>query len=102
MIDCKISLSLTKKELTDFQDENFIELQRLREGDTKKIIENTLYSEIAKEFARRTYDESGDYYVTKFDLEAKECLNDRHSVFGTFFPELKQMKVTHHPKTYSI
>ena len=85
----KISLSLTKKELTDFQDESFIELQRLDAGDSKKIIETTLYSEIAKEFARRTYDESGDYYVTKFDLEAKECLNDRHSVFGTFFPEGK-------------
>ena len=85
----KISLSLIKKELTDFQDESFIELQRLKEGDTKKIIETTLYSEIAKEFARRTYDESGDYYVRKFDLEAKECLNDRHSVFGTFFPENK-------------
>jgi len=85
----KISLSLIKKELTDFQDESFIELQRLDAGDSKKIIETTLYSEIAKEFARRTYDESGDYYVTKFDLEAKECLNDRHSVFGTFFPEGK-------------
>ena len=85
----KISLSLTKKNLDDFQDENFIELQRLDSGDTKKIIETTLYGELAKEFARRTYDESGDYYVTKFDLEAKECLNDRHSVFGTFFPEGK-------------
>ena len=85
----KISLSLIKKELDDFQDENFIELQRLAAGDTKKIIETTLYGELAKEFARRTYDESGDYYVTKFDLESKECLNDRHSVFGTFFPENK-------------
>jgi len=85
----KISLSLTKKELTDFQDESFIELQRLKTGASKKIIETTLYNEIAKEFARRTYDESGDYYVRKFDLEAKECLNDRHSVFGTFFPENK-------------
>ena len=85
----KISLSLIKKELDDFQDENFIELQRLDTGDTKKIIETTLYGELAKEFARRTYDESGDYYVTKFDLESKECLNDRHSVFGTFFPENK-------------
>ena len=85
----KISLSLIKKELTDFQDENFIELQRLDTGETKKIIETTLYAELAKEFARRTYDESGDYFVTKFDLEAKECLNDRHSVFGTFFPEGK-------------
>ena len=83
----KISVSLLKKELTDFQDENFIELQRVEGGITKKIVDNTVYSEIAKEFARRTYDESGNYYVDKFDIEAKECLNNRIDSFGTFFPE---------------
>ena len=83
----KISVSLIKKELTDFQDENFIELQRIESGITKKIVDTTIYSEIAKEFARRTFDESGNYYVDKFDIEAKECLNDRVNVFGTFFPE---------------
>ncbi len=83
----KISVSLIKKQLDDFQDESFIELQRIEDGFTKKIVDNTIYSEIGKEFARRTFDESGNYYVEKFDLEAKECLNDRHSIFGTFFPE---------------
>ena len=83
----KIGVSLIKKQLDDFQDENFIELQRIEEGFTKKIVDTTIYSEIGKEFARRTFDESGNYYVEKFDLEAKECLNDRHSVFGTFFTE---------------
>ena len=81
----KIGLVLSKKDIDDFQDETFIELQRLDKGATKKIIDKTLYGELAKEFARRTYDESGNYYVTKFDLEAKESLNDRHSVFGAFF-----------------
>ena len=85
----KISLSLIKKDLTDFQDENFIELQRVEIGDTKFIEDVTIYSEIAKEFARRTYDESGNYYVERFNLSASESLNDRHSVFGTFFPENK-------------
>ena len=83
----KISVSLLKKGIDDFQDENFIELQRIEEGITKKIVDNTIYSEIAKEFARRTFDESGNYYVDKFDIEPKECLNDRVNVFGTFFPE---------------
>jgi len=83
----KISVSIIKKELTDFQDENFIELQRIEQGITKKIVDTTVYSEIAKEFARRTFDESGNYYVEKFDIEAKECLNDRVDVFGSFFPE---------------
>ena len=81
----KISLVLSKKDIDDFQDETFIELQRLENGGTKKIIDKTLYGELAKEFARRTFDESGNYYVTKFDLEAKESLNDRYSVFGAFF-----------------
>ena len=83
----KLSVSLIKKELDDFQDENFIELQRIQEGITVKIVDTTIYSELAKEFARRTFDESGNYYVDKFDLEAKECLNDRVDVFGTYFPE---------------
>jgi hypothetical protein len=83
----KISLSLIKKDLEDYQDENFIELFRVKNGETKKIIQKTVYSEIAKELARRTYDESGDYYVNQFDLQAKENLNDRYSTFGIFFPE---------------
>ena len=80
----KISLSLTKKLTSDFNDENFIELLRTEEGETKELVERTIYGEIAKEFARRTFDESGNYYVDKFDLQAKECLNDRYSNFGQF------------------
>jgi len=83
----KISLSLIKKDLEDYQDENFIELFRIKNGEVKKIVSKTVYSEIAKELARRTYDESGDYYVNKFDIQAKESLNDRYSTFGVFFPE---------------
>ena len=82
----KISFTLTKKEIDDYQDESFIELLRAKEGEVTRVADKTVYSEIAKEFARRTFDESGNYYVRKFDLEAKECLNDRHSVFGTFYP----------------
>ena len=80
----KISLALTRKRLDDFNDENFIELLRTDEGEVKQLVDRTVYSEIAKEFARRTFDESGNYYVNKFDLEAKECLNDRYSNFGQF------------------
>ena len=85
----KISLSLTKKELDNFQDENFIELFRVDKGEQKKIIDRTQYNIIAEEFARRTFDESGNYYVTKFDLEARESLNDRYSQQGTYFATQK-------------
>ncbi len=83
----KISLRLTKKELDNFQDENFIELFRTNKGEIKEIATTTVYNEIAKELARRTFDESGDYYVTPFSFEPKESLNDRYSQFGAFFPE---------------
>ena len=83
----KISLKLSKKPLDNFQDENFIELFRTNKGEIKKIEVRTVYSEIAKELARRTFDESGDYFVTPFSFESKESLNDRYSQFGVFFPE---------------
>ena len=85
----KISLSLTKKNLDDFQDENFIELFRTDNGEEKKIVDRTVYNQIADEFARRTFDESGNYFVTKFDLEARESLNDRFSQSGTYFSNQK-------------
>ena len=88
----KISLVLTKKANDDFNDENFIELFRSEGGKKKKLVDKTLYSEMAKELARRTHDESGDYYVRRFSLNATECLNDRHTVFGTYFPEQKTYK----------
>lgn len=81
----KISLVLFKKELDNFQDQNFIELFRADGGEVKKIVVRTVYSEIAKELARRTFDESGDYYIRPFLLEPVETLNDRHSQFGAFF-----------------
>lgn len=81
----KISLSLIKKSVDDFQDERFIELIRLDNGQTEKIVEKTLYSELANELARRTYDESGDYYVNEFSLSAKESLNNRYDTFGVFY-----------------
>ena len=83
----KISLQLTKKDLDDYQDENFIELFRTNKGEIKKIIKRTVYNELGKEFARRTYDESGDYFVDAFSFDSKETLNDRYSQFGVFFPE---------------
>ena len=81
----KISLVLFKKELDNFQDQNFIELFRTDRGEIKKIVKNTVYSEIAKELARRTHDESGDYYINPFLIEAEESLEDRFSQFGAFF-----------------
>jgi hypothetical protein len=80
----KITCSLFKKDLTDFNDNNFIELATIKNGviSTNRI--TTDYSLIRDELARRTYAESGDYYVTPFDLNVKESLNDNLGNRGIF------------------
>jgi len=71
----KITATLSKKTLEDFNDENFIELMRIENGVlskfTKKVELDKLITDV---LARRTYDESGDYYVTPFKVSAKESL----------------------------
>jgi hypothetical protein len=72
-----ISTTLIKKELDDFSDENFIELLRLQNGTLQKFVKESDYNLIQDELARRTYDESGDYYIKPFSTSLKETLNDK-------------------------
>lgn len=53
----KISTTLTKKLLNDFNDKTFIELIRIENGEIKKLQNKTQYSYIRDYFAQRTYDE---------------------------------------------
>ena len=64
----KISLSLTKRSLTDKNDTDFVELLRLKNGRVKKITTKTEYNKIRDYLAERTFDESGDYTVKPFDF----------------------------------
>jgi len=80
----KISVSLFKKDLTDFNDNNFIELATIQNGVIKTVRTSKDYNLIQDELARRTYAESGDYYVTPFDLSIKESLNDGLGNKGIF------------------
>ena len=72
----KISARLFKKNLTDFNDDNFVELATIIDGAIKIKPQTTDKSFIADELARRTYAESGDYVVKPFDISVKESLND--------------------------
>ena len=73
----KITATLIKKSLTDFNDENFVELLRIENGLVKRVPRKTEVSTlITDELARRTNDESGDYYVKPFSVVAKESLNN--------------------------
>ena len=72
----KISTSLFKKSLTDFNDENFVELAVVENGILRTTRNTTQYTLISDELARRTYDESGNYYIRPFTIVPKESLND--------------------------
>ena len=85
----KITTSLIKKEIDDFDDQDFVELMHIKDGQIIKFANKTNYSLIRDELARRTYDESGDYYVKPFDIQIKESLNDRLGNNGIFYSNQK-------------
>jgi hypothetical protein len=85
----KISTSLSKKVLTDFDDKNFVELIRIDNGEIKKLQDKSTYSIIKDYFAKRTFEESGDYSVGSFGVELVESLNDRLSNDGIYTSEQK-------------
>ena len=88
----KISLSLTKKLLSDTNDTDFVELLRVKEGAIKKIETKSNYSIIRDYIAQRTYDESGDYVVRPFQFSLNNSLNNRLGNDGLFFDTEKTEK----------
>ena len=80
----KISVKLTKKGLQDFEDTNFVELYRTDQGQAKKIQDSSVYSELKKYFAKRTFDESGNYSVEPFRVTTQDSLNDEIGSGGLY------------------
>ena len=72
----KISLNLFKKSLDDTLDDTFVELATIDSGILRSKKETTEYNTFADELARRTFEESGDYYVTPFDVSVVNSLNN--------------------------
>src|SRR5210317_2071689 len=75
----KIDLTLAKKTLTSTEDSNFVELLRLSNGVLQNRVRTTQYAVLEETFARRTYDESGDYSVRAFDIDVREHLKNAAS-----------------------
>mgnify|MGYP002640624080 CR=1 FL=1 len=73
----EVSVTLIKKEIDNFNDENFVELLRLENGGLQKFVKETDYNLIRDELAKRTYEESGDYYIKPYNISIKESLNNR-------------------------
>jgi len=85
----KISTTLTQKELTDFDDKDFVEIIRLDNGEIKKLQDKSQYSIIKDYFAKRTFEESGDYSVDNFNIQVTNSLNDRISNEGLYLDTQK-------------
>lgn len=63
------NLYLEKKSLEDYNPINFIELMEVKNGEITFENKYTQYSELEKNFARRTFDESGNFTVEPFDIK---------------------------------
>ncbi len=74
----KILLTLVKRTLTSLDDSNFFEILRVDGGIIKSQARNTDYNILEETFARRTFDESGDYTLTNPDFDVRE-----HLISGT-------------------
>ncbi len=86
----KISTSLIKKSLDDLDDGSFVELGVVVNGVLRTKTKKTGlgggvgYNDITDVLARRTFAESGDYYVTPFDITMKESLNNNRGNGGVY------------------
>lgn len=80
----KLSTTFIKKDIDEFDDENFIELMRIENGVLLNFVKNTELNLIRDELARRTTDESGDYYVKAFEVDIKESLNNFEYNHGVY------------------
>jgi hypothetical protein len=81
----KITLTLEKRALDATTDTNFIELGRVKNGTIQRFVKKADYNVLAEEFARRTYDESGDYEVKPFKVDVRESLisGNNRGIFTT-------------------
>ena len=80
----KIQLKLTKKQLTDNEDTSFVELVRIDEGEIKKLQNKSNYNLIRDYFAKRTFEESGNYAVDNFIVDVVDTLNNETGNGGLF------------------
>ena len=80
----KITATLTKKDIDDFDNASFVQLATVQNGVLREINNNTDYNILGDELAKRTFDESGHYYVKSFSTFCKESLNDGIGNGGIF------------------
>jgi len=95
-----IDAVLTKLGIDSTADTDFIELLRTSTGQTQKIVDKSEYSYLEKEFAHRTYDESGDYTVKNFEIDVREYRNNNRGAWTASRVYLNGDVVTNSGYTY--
>jgi len=80
----EIKAYFAKKSVNDTDDVGFVELARVQDGQLKLFTQRTDYNIFAEELARRTYDESGDYYISPFRINVRESLNSNQGNTGLY------------------
>lgn len=81
-----LELELVKKDINETS-ENFVEILEVINGGLQSFNKNPQYSLIRDELARRTSDESGNYYVKPFTLFVRDSLNDRILSNGIYYDD---------------
>ena len=80
----RFSLSVSLTALTSTTDTtDFVSLAEMKNGKVRRVGRSTEYSQLAKEFARRTADESGSYTVRPFQFRVEESVDT--NVAGEIF-----------------
>jgi hypothetical protein len=95
-----IDAVLTKLSIDSTADTDFIELLRINAGQTQKIVDKSEYSYLEKEFAHRTYDESGNYTVKNFEIDVRQYRNNNRGAWVTGQVYLTGDVITNAGKTY--
>ena len=72
----EITAVLSKKDRNDYNDQNFVQLAEVQNGILREINTSTDYNILGDELAKRTFDESGHYYVKEFVTTVRESLNN--------------------------
>ena len=68
----KVDLQLSKRSLDSIDDTKFIEIVRVENGIITVRNNYPLYADLERTFARRTFDESGNYTVKPFTIYLRE------------------------------
>jgi len=81
-----ITATLSKKNYGDYDTESFIQLAEIENGILRVKSDDTKFNLIGDELAKRTFEESGNYYIKEFVTTIKESLNNQQGNRGIYEP----------------